>query len=252
MSVFDATADIYDAVRPDYPPALYEDLVALARLEPGDRLLEIGCATGKATRPLLERGFEVVCVEPGPTLAAHARANLGIRVDEGTFEAWAGGGGFALVYAATAWHWLSPDLRFQRAHDVLRPGGHLAIWGAVHAFPAGFDPFFTEIQMIYDEIGESWEGEWPPPAPEDVPDDREEIEGSGLFGNVAVRRYVWSRTYSAEEYVRLLSTFSGHIAMEEAKREQLFREVRTRIDSRPGREVVRHWHAILHVAERLG
>jgi SAM-dependent methyltransferase len=248
MSVFDETADVYDSVRPDYPPALYDDLVTLAGLAPGDRLLEIGCATGKATRPLLARGFEVVCVEPGPTLAARARANLGIRVDEGRFELWAGGGGFDLVYAATAWHWLAPDVRFERAHAALRPGGHLAIWGAVHAFPAGFDPFFTEIQAVYDEIGESFEGTWPPPPPDDVPDDRDEIEASGLFGNVAVRRYVWSRRYSGDEYVALLGTFSGHIAMAADQRERLFGEVRSRL---AGREVVRHWHAILHVAERL-
>jgi SAM-dependent methyltransferase len=251
MSVFDATADIYDDVRPDYPQALYDDLVALAKLEPGDRLLEIGCATGKATRPLLERGFDVVCVEPGPSLAARARANLGVRVDEEPFETWSGGGGFALVYAATAWHWLSPGVRFQRAHDALRPGGHLAIWAAVHAFPDDFDPFFTEIQAVYDEIGESWEDTWPPPSPDEVPDDRGTIEASGLFGKVNVRRYVWSRTYSADEYVALLSTFSGHIAMDADKREHLFDEVRRRIGRRPQGEVVRHWHAILHVAERV-
>ena len=60
MSVFDAAAERYDEARPDYPDELFDDLVALARIEPGARLLEIGCATGKATRPLLARGFRVV------------------------------------------------------------------------------------------------------------------------------------------------------------------------------------------------
>jgi ubiquinone/menaquinone biosynthesis C-methylase UbiE len=49
---FDQAAEIYDRVRPDYPETLFDDLVALAGLGPGDRLLEVGCATGKATRPL--------------------------------------------------------------------------------------------------------------------------------------------------------------------------------------------------------
>jgi protein-L-isoaspartate O-methyltransferase len=73
---FDTAADLYEAARPSYPEELFNDLVALAELEPGSRLLEIGCATGKATRPLLERGFSVVCVEMGTQLAEKARGNL--------------------------------------------------------------------------------------------------------------------------------------------------------------------------------
>jgi hypothetical protein len=69
---FDTAADLYEAARPSYPDELFDDLVELAALEPGDRLLEIGCATGKATRSLLERGFSVVCVELGAQLRACA------------------------------------------------------------------------------------------------------------------------------------------------------------------------------------
>ncbi len=49
---FDAAADLYEAARPSYPEELFDDLVALTALEPGARLLEIGCATGKATHQL--------------------------------------------------------------------------------------------------------------------------------------------------------------------------------------------------------
>ena len=73
---FDRAAERYDQVRPDYPEALYDDLVALAGLTPGDRLIEVGCATGKATRPLARRGFRITCVELGTELAAMARRNL--------------------------------------------------------------------------------------------------------------------------------------------------------------------------------
>ena len=51
---FESAADLYDAARPSYPEELFDDLVELAALQKGDRLLEIGCATGKATRPLLD------------------------------------------------------------------------------------------------------------------------------------------------------------------------------------------------------
>jgi SAM-dependent methyltransferase len=251
---FDSTADRYDAARPEYPDQLFDDLVELAELEPGARLLEIGCATGKATRPLLDRGFSVVCVELGARLAERARQNLAGRAVEihvQPFETWEGEpGAFGLVYAATAWHWVDPALRYRKAHRLLRPGGHLAFWSALHAFPEGFDPFFTEIQEVYDALGESYGDAWPPPPPDQTSDVSEEVAASGLFEDVRVRRYVWDRLYTADEYIALLDTFSGHVSMDVSKREWLYHEVRERIENRPERRVRRHWYAILHVARR--
>jgi hypothetical protein len=133
---------------------------------------------------------------------------------------------------------------------LLRRRGRLAFWSALHAFPSGFDSFFTEIQEVYDEIGESYGDDWPPPPPEQIADASEEIEASGLFEEIRVRRYVWERQYTADEYVALLETFSGHITMDAAKRERLYREIRERIGNRAEQRVRRHWYAILHVARR--
>jgi SAM-dependent methyltransferase len=245
VSVFDATVDRYDEARPEYPAELFDDLVVFAQLEPGDRLLEIGCATGKATRPLLARGFRITCVEPGAALAARAHA-LGLDVHNARFEDFASDERFDLVFAATSWHWLDPGLRYAKAHALLRDGGHLAFWGAFHALPEGFDPFFTEIQAVYDEIDESHPGEWPPPR---AGDDVADILRSGLFGDVSVRRYLWELQYTADEYVALLDTFSGHIEMTDAQRAHLYGEIRRRLGNR---KVRRHWEAILHVARRIG
>lgn len=252
---FESVADAYDAARPSYPDVLFDDLVELAGLEPGARLLEIGCVTGKATRPMLERGFEVVCVEPGPQLAEHARRNLAgfpVEVHVAPFEDWTSSSpGFALIFAATAWHWVDVASRFQKAHSLLRPGGHLAFWSASHAFPEGFDPFFTEIQEVYDEIGESHPAPWPPPPPEQVEDERADIEASCLFELVGVRRYVWPQTYGTEDYIALLDTFSGHIAMPTERRGHLYHAIRTRLNARRTASVERHWLSLLHVARRM-
>lgn len=96
----------------------------------------------------------------------------------------------------------------------------------------------------------NWEGDWPPPTPEQVPDDREEVERTGLFEGVQVRRYVWDRLYTADEYVALLETFSGHIAMDAANRDHLYAEIRRRVGERADPRVRRHWYAILHIDRR--
>jgi SAM-dependent methyltransferase len=257
-TTFDAAADLYHQARPDYPEALYDTLVEAAGLVAGDRLLEVGCASGKATLPLARRGFRITCVELGPALAAVARrtlADFGDRAEviESAFEAWEPPAGerFDLVFAATAWHWLDPTLRYERAWRLLRPGGHLAIWSATHVFPAGGDPFFAELQEVYEEIGEGLPGDATRPRPGELPDDRAEIERSGRFEDVVVRHFDWELTYDAEAYLRLLDTFSGHIAMEAWQRDRLYGEIRRRLGQRPDRRLRRHWGAVLHVARRV-
>jgi len=67
---FDRAAEDYQRTRPVCPPQLFDDLVRLAGLEAGDRVIEIGCGTGQATVPLAGRGLAVTAVELGPELAA--------------------------------------------------------------------------------------------------------------------------------------------------------------------------------------
>jgi SAM-dependent methyltransferase len=254
---FNEVADSYNRLRPDYPRELFDDLIAIAGLASGDHLLELGCGPGKATLPLARRGFRVTCIEAGPELAAAARRNLAgldAEVIGERFEDWVPGPGDqpALVFSATAWHWIDPAVRYRQAWRALRPGGHLAFWSALHVFPDGGDPFFREIQEVYDEIGERLPpgDHWPRPG--ELHDQSPEIEASGLFTMAGIRHYDWEQVYDAESYIGLLSTFSGHIAMEQWQQDRLYGEIRARLAHRPGHSVRRRWGAVLHVARRRG
>jgi SAM-dependent methyltransferase len=252
---FDSAAGSYHRARPDYPAELFDDLLRVTGLPPGSRLLEVGCATGKATLPLARRGFPITCVELGADLAAAARANLAgfdVEVVEGAFEDWqpGPGGTFGLVYAATAWHWVDPAVRYARAWEALHPGGYLAIWNAQHVFPEDGDPFFREIQEVYDEIGEGLPPGASQPRPGELPDYRDEIRASGRFDPVHVRHFDWECRYDAEEYIDLLNTFSGHIALDDWQRNRLYGEIRQRLSRRPDRTLRRHWGAVLRIARR--
>jgi SAM-dependent methyltransferase len=257
---FNSAASLYHRARPEYPGELYDALVQLTHLRPGDHLLEVGPATGKATLPLARRGFRITCVELGSDLAAEARRNLAgfpaVQVVNDAFEDWTPPpqADFALVFAATAWHWLDPAARYRKAWQVLRPRGYLALWSAAHVFPEDWDPFFGEIQTAYEEIGEGLPEGIPDsekyPHPADLPDHRTEIDQSGLFTDIAVRHFDWEITYTAEEYISLLDTFSGHIAMDGWKRDHLYSEIRRRLAQRSDGRLRRHWGTVLNVARR--
>ena len=250
---FDRVAESYHRVRPGYPEALFDDLTVLAGLVPGDRLLEVGCGTGMATLPLARRGFRITCVELGAGLAAAARRNLAgfdAQIVQRSLEDWRPRQPVSLVYAATAWHWVDPAVRYQRAWAALRPGGHLALWASEHVFPDGGDPFFREIQDVYDEIGEGLPPGVTWPRPGELPDERADIEASGLFEVTAVRQYGWEQVYDAEAYIGLLGTFSGHLVMADWQRERLYGEIRRRLAARPDQSVRRGWGTVLHVARR--
>ena len=198
---FDKGAELYDKARPDYPEQIFDDLFALGGLGSDAAVLEVGCGTGKATKSLARRGCRVMWVELGENLAAVARRNLEsfprVEVVTASFELWEPRDSlFDLVFASSSWHWIDPEIRYRKAARILKPGGILAIVDHGHAFPEEFDPFFTEIQRCYEEIGEP-HLEWPPPRPEEEPDRRAEIERSGLFEVVGVKRHVWAIDYTA-------------------------------------------------------
>ena len=251
---FDEIAELYDKTRRPWPDELFSDLFVRSGIEPNAaNVLEIGCGTGQATLPMARRGCRVVCVEMGVNLANIARRNLAefarVEVANARFEDWEASGVFDIVLAVNSWHWLDPRLRYAKAARLLRVGGVLAFTTGSHVFPHGFDPFFTEIQECYEAIGES-SLEWPPPPPHKIPDAREEIERSGYFGDVFVTRHLWSEDFTADEYVGLMNTASDHRLMERAKRERLFREMRSLINARPERRIRKHNLTILHMARR--
>lgn len=244
-STFDTVAELYDRARPSYPDALVDALVAGTGLRLGGRVLEIGCGTGKLTAGLAARGLDVTGVEPGANLAAVASRNVpGARIVVSRFEDWAPDGVYDAVCCATAWHWLDGRVAPRKAHDILGEGGVLAVIGTHHVFPSDADRFFREIQGAYAAIGEPI-GELP--APEDIRhDDAVAIRSTGLF-EVEDHGWVVPIEYTADSYIEVLGTYSGHIAMSDADRGVIFDAVRRLAGDRI---IVKHHLFCLHLARR--
>lgn len=250
---FNTVAREYDAVRPGYPEDLIQDTIALSGMPPGGRCLEIGCGTGQATLPFARRGFQLLCLDIGADMLAIAAEKLSaypnVRFSLVAFEDWQPEPEpFDLVLSATAFHWIPPEVCYAKPAQVLHPGGALAIIYNMHTGP--FEGFFLESQPLYRRYD---------PAFRDLPNQHieDEIQGhiidindSGLFEPVMVRTYPWRAVYATDEYLRLINTYSGSLAMPEPNRRALYAGIADLIDTRYGGQVVKEYLAVLYLARK--
>jgi SAM-dependent methyltransferase len=249
---FDEVAGTYAAARPDYPEALAEDVLSDAGLAPGDAILEIGCGSGQATKSFARRGFAIVAIDPGAALLRAAREYLAafpkVELLETTFESWpAQEGRFRLVIPAQAWHWISPELRFAKAAQVLAPGGALAVFGNV---PVGLPASLLEdYRQIYLRHAGAW---GPPPEAWYLPEGpvQAEFDRSGSFGPVRHRMYAWKRHHTTASYGDFLVTRSDYRMLPPAAREAVLGELAQAID-RHGGAFDMDYETHLYVARRL-
>lgn len=251
--IFDEVSELYDRSRPRYPDALFDDLVSLSGIPPGGRILEVGCGTGQATRPLAQRGFRVVCLEPGPAMARTARDKLvgfpGVRVLESTFEDWpVEGRAFDLVVSAQAFHWVAAEVRFAKASAALGSVGALAVIG--NAVVLGRSSLREPIDALYARHAPSLVG---PPATRWYAEEGpvpELFAASQCFGPVTRRRYPWSQSYSSSEYCDLLRTHSDHRLLAKEQLESLIAALSKMVDAHGGRVEVAY-DSFLYLAPRV-
>jgi SAM-dependent methyltransferase len=250
-TTFGLVPELYDRARPTYPAEIFDDLAELAGLGPGSRVLEIGPGTGKATAELVRRGFAVTGIELSPDLAKIARRNIPLaEIEVGDFESWEPReAGFDAICAFAAFHWISPELRYAKTVRLLRPGGALAVVHGPHVLPRDGDPFWAEVQADYDAVVPHPDNS-PPPAPEEAEGWTDEFSASGAFDRVEERRHLQLLTYSADEYIGVLGTFSDNLALPPEQREELFRRIHARIAARPSGTVTKHQLQVLTVGYR--
>ena len=227
---FGGDAERYDRARPPYPDAAIDRL----GLEPGMRVLDVGCGTGALARQLVARGCDVLGVEPDERMAAVATERIaGLAVELGTFESWdPQGRSFDAVVSGMAWHWVDAVAGAAKAGAVLVDGGRFAaLWNAA-GLPAEVRaavlpayerhaPTLASTALILAESAEV-----------DGPDeDARALRESGRFTDVRRDAVDWPHRYTTASWVDELATRSSHRMLDPDVRSALLDEVATAIDA---------------------
>jgi SAM-dependent methyltransferase len=250
-TTFDDVAALYDEARPGYPEPLIEDALSLSGIPPDGRILEIGCGSGQATLPFARRGYWMLCLELGPNLAAlaagHCRPYPGVEVQNVAFEDWPlQAGAFDLVISAGAFDWIAPEVAYPKAAAALADTGAIALFWNDHR--GGDTAFFRATRDLRRRIVPHLAG-----ATDQKPLDAleaetvEQIQASGPFGPVVARRYPWTATHTADQYVKLISTYSMVQGLPEGIRRDLLAGIRE-LAEQYGGTVESRYVAMLYVA----
>lgn len=225
---FGAVAQVYDAHRPRYPAQLIDDLL----VQSPRRVLDVGAGTGIASQQLLERGVNVLAVEPDPRMAAVARRK-GVPVELGTFESWhPAQRRFDLVIFGQSFHWVTPDIALPKVHRLLTDGGRLAlVWNRlVPTHPTRRD--LAEIYRDYMDPGSPLvDGSSNGPIDTEHRTDEliESITARGF--TVEERTYPRHAHYSTQRWIDLAFTYSSHLILADEKASQLRARLAERIGS---------------------
>ena len=126
---FGPQAAAYERGRPSYPPEAIDWMLATGAGSPVCDVLDLGAGTGKLTTRLVERGLNVVAVDPIAEMLDVLRSTLPdtpallgtaeqIPLPDNSVDA---------VLVAQAWHWFDPERASAEVARVLRPGGRLGL-----------------------------------------------------------------------------------------------------------------------------
>ncbi|WP_310487626.1 class I SAM-dependent methyltransferase [Chamaesiphon sp. VAR_69_metabat_338] len=244
-------AQTYNRVRPKYAPAFLDRVVEVAKIPSSGKILEVGCGPGTATLSLAEMGFSVIALEPSLAACEVARQNVAaypnVKIINTSFEEWEPiDREFDAIVAATSWHWVLPENKYQKAASLLKSTGMLVLlWNTTMMPPLAIFESLAEIFRQYlpafgeykDRDREVWELNIFADAA---------IE-SGLFSNFRMGVESIEVNYAIDDYLQLLTTYSPCIALDPTSRHELLESLRAVLAQNCGPQMPLSYQSVFHV-----
>jgi ubiquinone/menaquinone biosynthesis C-methylase UbiE len=155
-----AEADDYNVFSETANARLIDRFVQLTGLEPGAKILDLGCGSGIFTHLLSERGYAVVGLDISPKLLALARRKYpGLQFDEGDVEAlpYEAGSVDGVLLSGLVHHLPDPSLCACEVARVLRHSGKFLAFDPNRANPFMYlyrdrsSPFYSPVGVTSNE-----------------------------------------------------------------------------------------------------
>lgn len=162
---FSGKAEVYETYRPSYPQELIDYLSSYLSHQGKSlnscTIADIGAGTGKFTRLLLERGFQVIAVEPNLDMASKLQKlvyefpnqltiQLASAEQTGLNE-----NSIDMIVCAQAFHWINEaEARVEWKKILKRDGSAALIWNQRDTQATSFMQAYEQFFLSYDSTAD--------------------------------------------------------------------------------------------------
>lgn len=249
--MFNQAADYYDKFRPSYPHEIIDTLIKETGIDQGSNLIEIGAGSGKATELFAGKGFNIICIDPGPDLVKKGNQrflNDTIEFKIARFEEYdLPENYFDVVFAAQSFHWVPQPVGYEKCAFTLKDNAYLALFWNMYVLYdnpldhellklsnkyGGFADFVNEAQCE-DRISSIVSG----------------IENSGLFSKTKVFRKLWIQKYTADEYYGFVLTGNSFIQKSQEEKQMAYEEI-VNLANKYGGFIERPYLCVLYLSQK--
>lgn len=197
----------------------------------------------------------MICLEPSYEASQLARQNCSqypdVEIINTTFEEWElEPEKFDAVLAATALHWVSPEIRYSKAAAALKDNGSLILLWNTPPQPS---------YEVYRLLHEVYQIQAPSLARyEDIETHEQNLSGfaqnvldSSKFKNLVSEQAICEVTYCIDDYLALLSTLSPYIKLDPQTQNSLFEGLGEVLAKNCGTSIQLSYLSVLQVAQKV-
>lgn len=152
---FTSRVDSYLKYRPSYPKEAIDHLYDVVGLRANSNIADIGSGTGSISKLLLERGSDVIAVEPNQAMREAAEQTL---KSSPKFQSMAGSAestglpdqAVEFIVCAQAFHWFDRSAAQTEFRRILQPGGKvILIWNSRLTHGTSFREEYNQLLHTY-------------------------------------------------------------------------------------------------------
>jgi len=242
--VFNDVISDYEIARPGYPIELFNDIIDYSILKSDAKILEIGSGPGQATDYFVKNRYPITGLEIGERQVQYLLYKYfeynNFNSICSSFEEYDGlKETYDLIFSATAFHWVKPEVGYPKAYDLLKKNGVMAVFWHMASIIEPKTEMLIEIQNIYRKLAPEFDDYLSFEEAEDLHNRRfSEMQTNNLFDRPVFKIYRWNDEYTTERYLKLINSISGFHDLDNEKKKAILETVADYINSKNGRIVV--------------
>ena len=243
-NVFREIIDDYEIARPGYTPELYNDIIEYSMIKNDGKILEIGSGPGQATEYFVKNQYNITGLEISEKqvqfLLDKYSEYHNFKSICSSFEDYnCLNETYNLIFSATAFHWIKPQVGYPKAYSLLKRSGVMAVFWHLASIIEPKTEMLNQIRDIYRKYAPELDDYISLDEAEDLHNLRiTQIQINNLFNNPVSKIYRWDDEYTTERYLKLMNSYSDFHDIDNDKQKSILDSVADYIDSKSGKIVV--------------